>query len=221
MSYIVIENYTKKIKNNVILDSINLTLEKNKIYGFVGINGSGKTMLFRAISGLISPTSGKIIVNCSEVGNGKHPPKTGLLIENANMWCDLSAFDNLKLLNSLSKNQISYQKIKELLSEFGLDPESKKPFKAFSLGMKQKLRIAQIFMGNPELMLMDEPTNALDKESANYLKQRILKAKKEGATILLASHSNEDINFLCDEIIYMKEGKISGREKVEHYDKNA
>ena len=221
MSYIIIDNYTKKIKDNIILDNINLSLEKNKVYGFVGINGSGKTMLFRAVSGLISPTSGKIIVDGISIGNGNHPQNMGLLLENANLWNNLSAFENLKLLNCLSKKQVSHQKIKETIADFGLDPESKKTFKAFSLGMKQKLRIAQLFMNTPTLMIMDEPTNALDEESSDYLKTRILKAKEDGSTILIASHSSQDIHMLCDEIIYMKDGTISKREKVEHDDKNS
>ncbi len=221
MSYIEISNYTKKIKDNIVLNEINLSLDKNKIYGFVGINGSGKTMLFRAISGLITPTTGSVYVDGIKVGNGKHPKNVGLLIENANLWMELSAFENLDLLNSLSSTQVSRNEINNLISEFGLDPKSKKAFKAFSLGMKQKLRIAQAFMGNPELMLLDEPTNALDEESAEYFKKRLLKAKNNGATILIASHSSEDINRLCDEIVYMKDGKIIDKERVDKNEKNA
>lgn len=216
MSYIKIENYTKKIKDNVVLDDISLSLDKNKIYGFVGINGSGKTMLLRAISGLITPSAGKITVDNVAVGNGNHPKSVGLLIENANLWEELSAFENLKVLNSMSKIKVSDEEIKKLISDFGLDPESKKPFKAFSLGMKQKLRIAQVFMGAPELVILDEPTNALDEKSTEYLRQYILKEKERGKTVLLASHSRYDIEMLCDEIIYMESGKVTKQEKVMH-----
>lgn len=214
MSYIKIENCTKKIKDNIILDNINLSIDKNKIYGFVGINGSGKTMLFRAIAGLISSTSGKITVNDVIVGNGKHPKSLGLLIENANLWDELSAYENLKILNTISEKQISDKEIKALLFTFDLDADSKKSFKAFSLGMKQKLRLAQAFMSSPELIILDEPTNALDEESVNNLRQQIFNAKDKGSTILLASHSSTDISILCDEIIYMDCGKIIRQEKV-------
>lgn len=216
MSYIIIENLTKEIKGNIILDNIDLDLDKNKIYGFVGINGSGKTMLFRAVAGLLNPTSGQVTVDTIKVGNGKHPNSIGLLIENANLWGDLSAYENLKILNSMSKKQISNNEIKMLIADFGLDPKSKKSFNAFSLGMKQKLRLAQAFMGDPELIILDEPANALDEKSVENLRKRILSEKEKGHTVLLASHSKTDIDILCDEIIYMDSGKVTKREKVTH-----
>ncbi len=214
MSYIKINNYTKRIKGSVILDCINLELDKGKIYGFVGINGSGKTMLFRAISGLISPEIGEIFVAEKKVGEGKHPESIGLLIENADLWMNLSALENLKILNGMSRKQISVEEIKKLISKFGLDPNSKKKFKTFSLGMKQKLRLAQAFMAEPELIILDEPTNALDEESVLILRNEILKQKENGTTFILASHSRTEIEALCDEIIYMKSGKIVKQEKV-------
>lgn len=216
MSYIEIENYTKNIKDNVILDNINLKLDKNKIFGFVGINGSGKTMLLRAVAGLITATSGRITVDGVEVGNGNHPESIGLLIENADLWHELSAFENLDILNSISRNKISKKEIKQLISDFGLDPESKKTFKAFSLGMKQKLRIAQAFMGNPDLLVLDEPTNALDEKSVANLRQCILDMKAQGKTVLLASHSSVDIEMLCDEIIFMDMGRVTEQRQVAH-----
>lgn len=214
MSYIKIENLTKEINENLILDDISLSLDKGKIYGFVGINGSGKTMLFRAVAGLLNPTSGQVTVDNIKVGNGIHPRSIGLLIENANLWGELSAFENLKILNAMSEKQISDDEIKKLIEDFGLDPKSKKHFKAFSLGMKQKLRLAQVFMGDPELIILDEPANALDEKSVENLRKRILSEKSKGHTVLLASHSKVDIDILCDEIIYMDLGKITKREKV-------
>ena len=122
--------------------------------------------------------------------------------------------ENMKILNRLSTNTISDEKIEEILTYFGLDPKSKKPYKAFSLGMKQKLRISQAFMGEPELIILDEPTNALDENSIIKLREYIIDKKKKGATILLASHSRTEIELLCDEIIFMDEGKITKLEKV-------
>lgn len=214
MSYINIEHFNKTIKKNTILDDINLSLSKGMIYGFVGINGSGKTMLFRAISGLISATSGSITIDGIKIGNGVHPKNVGLIIENADLWGNLSSFENLNILNTMSDNTISKKEIKELISEFGLDPESKKSYNAFSLGMKQKLRLAQAFMGNPELLILDEPTNALDEKSIEKLRILIAQQKENGTTILLASHSSEDIHMLCDKIIYMENGKITKIEEV-------
>ena len=215
MSYIKIENYTKKIKKNIVLNCISLNLEKNKIYGFVGINGSGKTMLFRAISGLIKPTSGTVVVDNIEIKNGPHPENLGLLIENADFWNELSAFENLNVLNHMSKSKLSKEEIFLLIDEFGLDSKSEKPYSAFSLGMKQKLRLIQAFMNNPDLIILDEPTNALDEKSILNLRKRILKEKSNGKTILIASHSKEEIQELCDEIIFIESGKIKDIIKVE------
>lgn len=214
MSYITLENISKKIKDNLVLSDINLSLEKNQIYGFVGINGSGKTMLMRVIAGLISCDTGSVTVDGVKLEKGDHPKSTGLLIENADLWSDLTAMENMKILNQLSANKVSKEKIEEILSYFGLDPKSKKPYKAFSLGMKQKLRISQAFMGDPELIILDEPTNALDEGSVVKLREYILEKKKSGATILLASHSSVEIELLCDEIVYMFEGKITEQKKV-------
>lgn len=214
MSYITIENMSKKIKDNLVLNDINLSLDKNKIYGFVGINGSGKTMLMRVIAGLISCDTGSVTVDGVKIEKGLHPKRTGLLIENADLWSDLSAMENMKILNRLSVNKASDKEIEEILSYFGLDPKSKKPYKAFSLGMKQKLRISQAFMGEPELLILDEPTNALDENSVVKLRKYILDKKQKGATVLLSSHSSVEIELLCDEVIYMFEGKITERKKV-------
>lgn len=214
MSYITIENMSKKIKGNLILDNINLSIEKNKIYGFVGINGSGKTMLMRVISGLISCDTGSVSVDGVKITKGTRPKRTGLLIENADLWPDLTAMENMKILNQLSVNKISNKEIEKILSYFDLDPKSKKPYKAFSLGMKQKLRISQAFMGEPELIILDEPTNALDESSVQKLREYILDKKRNGATILLSSHSSIEIELLCDEVIYMADGKITEQKKV-------
>ncbi|MGN0529975.1 MAG: ABC transporter ATP-binding protein [Eubacterium sp.] len=214
MSYIEINHFTKIIKKNTILSDISLNLEKGRAYGFLGINGSGKTMLFRSICGLMNATEGSISVDSITVGNGIHPKNTGLLLENADLWNELSAFENLNILNTMSNKKISKEEIKNIIADFGLDPESKKPFKSFSLGMKQKLRLAQAFMGEPELLILDEPTNALDEESKKHLTDRLLEEKKKGTTILLASHIKEDIQAVCDTIICLKNGEIEKTEDI-------
>lgn len=215
MSYIEIEHYTKYIKKNIILNDINLSLEKNKIYGLVGINGSGKTMLLRAIAGMITPTSGRLTVDGIAVENGNHPSSVGIVIENADLWGDMTAFVNLDVLNDISENKVSRDRIKSTIARFGLDPNSDKPYKAFSLGMKQKLRIAQAFMAENDLLILDEPTNALDEKSIALLRSEILLEKKRGATVVLASHSKVDIDILCDEIIYLENGMIKECERVD------
>lgn len=214
MSYIEINHFTKIIKKNTILSDISLNLEKGRAYGFLGINGSGKTMLFRSICGLMNATEGSIRVDSITVGNGIHPKNTGLLLENADLWNELSAFENLNILNTMSDKKISKEEIKNIIADFSLDPESKKPFKSFSLGMKQKLRLAQAFMGEPELLILDEPTNALDEESKKHLTDRLLEEKKKGTTILLASHIKEDIQAVCDTIICLKNGEIEKTEDI-------
>lgn len=215
MSYIEIKNLTKIINGNVILDDVTLSLEKNKIYGFVGINGSGKTMLLRAIAGLITANEGTVIVDNMKIGKGIHPESVGLLIENADLWSDLTALENLKILNKMSRKCVSDEALVSMLEKVGLESKKTKIYKAFSLGMKQKLRIAQAFLGEPDLLILDEPNNALDEKSVENLRNMILESKEKGSTVLLASHSNADIEILCDEIIFIESGKIKEIRKAE------
>lgn len=208
MSFIEIRNYTKKINNNFVLDNINLSLDKGKIYGLVGENGSGKTMLLRAVCGLISPTEGDVFVDGKKVGNGVYPDSVGLVIENVFLFEYMSAFKNLKMLNGISKNKITDAEIKEWIKRFGLDPDDKRSLKKYSLGMCQKVSLIQAFMNKPELIILDEPTNALDEKSVLFLKQLIKDFKNRNITFVVASHDRETINDICDEIIEMRGGKI-------------
>lgn len=213
MSYISVNALTKVLQGKKVLYNINLELEKGKIYGFVGKNGSGKTMLFRAICGLIQPTSGTVSLNGQLLGKSiRFLPNTGLLIENIGLWDDLSAYDNLKILNEISSKKISSREIKDVIKKFGLDPDDKKPFKKFSLGMKQRLCLAQAFMGNPEILILDEPTNALDKTGVQEVETCLLEEKEKGRTVLVASHDEKYIKNICDKIFYMYEGKLSSEE---------
>lgn len=209
MSYITINNYTKRINKFPVLDNINLSFERGKIYALVGSNGSGKTMLIRAISGLITADSGSIFVDGIEVGNGVYPKNLGLLIENITMFEYLSAFDNLKMLNDISANKISENEIKRWLETFELDSSDKRIIKKYSLGMRHKVSIIQAFMNNPDLIILDEPTNSLDEKSIQVLFNIIKKVNKEyGTTFIIASHDKDCIENISDEIIEMRGGKI-------------
>ncbi|MCI6254173.1 ABC transporter ATP-binding protein [Eubacterium coprostanoligenes] len=209
MPYINIENYTKKINKLPVLDNINLKLSEGRIYALIGSNGSGKTMLIRAVSGLITPDSGKAFVNGLEIGNGVYPESLGLLIENITMFEYLSAFENLKMLNSISVNRISDFEIKEWLETFELNSNDKRTIKKYSLGMRQKVSIIQAFMNKPDLIILDEPTNSLDEHSIQILFDTIKKInEKYGTTFIIASHDNNCIENISDEIIEMRCGKI-------------
>lgn len=209
MGYIAINNYTKKIKKRTVLDNINLTFDKGKIYGLVGKNGCGKTMLLRGICGFITASQGEIIINNIKVGNGKFAPSFGTVIENTELYNNLTAFENLSLLSSFSKNRVDKEVINYWIKRFGLEPTSKKKYGEFSLGMRQRLSLAQAFMERPELIVLDEPTNALDEKGIKEFHEIALEAKNNGATIIIASHSKEDIDILCDKIFCMENGKIT------------
>lgn len=209
MGYIAINNYTKKIKKRTVLENINLTFDKGKIYGLVGKNGCGKTMLLRGICGFITASQGEIIINNIKVGNGKFAPSFGTVIENTELYNNLTAFENLSLLSSFSKNRVDKEVINYWIKRFGLEPTSKKKYGEFSLGMRQRLSLAQAFMERPELIVLDEPTNALDEKGIKEFHEIALEAKNDGATIIIASHSKEDIDILCDKIFCMENGKIT------------
>lgn len=209
MVAIEIANAQKTIKGNSILNNINLSLEEGKIYGFWGKNASGKTMLFRAISGLITLDSGYIKAFDKVIGEDiEYPDSMGLIIENISLWNEYTGFDNLKLLSTIQK-KINNSDIEKILIRVGLDPKDKRKYKKYSLGMKQKLSIAQAIMEKPKLIILDEPTNALDEESCNNIRKILLEEKERGATILIASHNRDDINLLCDIIFKVDNGKVS------------
>ncbi len=207
-SIIKLEHYTKIIKENTILNDITLELKSGKIYAFVGHNGSGKSMLFKAICGFIKPTSGKVKVRNKVISKDIcFPEKIGILIETVGLLPNLTAFENLKILASI-QNEITDNDIKDTLSMVGLDPENKKPIKKYSLGMKQKVGIAQAIMEKPEIIILDEPMNGLDLESVNNIRNIILDLKAKGNTILLASHNESDIDILADEIFQLNNGVL-------------
>ncbi len=213
--YIEIHNAKKTIRNKVILNNINLDLEKGNIYGLIGHNGSGKTMLLRAISGLITLDSGYIKIDNTLVELNKPlPVKVGILIENIEFYDDLTGFENLKFLSSIN-NEISDDVINTYLNKFDLLKEKNKKAKEYSLGMMQKLAIIQAIMEDQSLILLDEPTNGLDRNSLEIFNEQIKELKDKGKTIILVSHNDSEIKELCDEIIEISDGVITKRWKME------
>ena len=208
MSEIIIENLSKTIKNNKILDNVNLTFESGHVYGLVGRNGSGKTMLLRAICGLIFPDSGKVIIDGKQLHKDiSFPESCGIIIENTDLLPNFSAFDNLKMLTEI-KNTANDNMIKSAIKSVGLDPDSKKKVKTFSLGMKQRLSIAQALFEDPDILLLDEPTNALDEDGVNDVRRILLEQKKKNKLIIIASHNKEDISLLSDTVISVSNGRF-------------
>ena len=188
--------------------TISLNQEKRQHLMITGKNGSGKTMLMRAVSGLIRPTSGKIVIDGEELGKDiSFPRSIGVLIENPSFLPGETGYRNLKMLADIGKG-LSEQEIKTTLAEVGLDPEDKKAYKKYSLGMKQKLGIAAAIMEHPDIIILDEPINALDQESVEAVKKLIIRERDRGAVIILACHDAEELEYLADEIVPIQEGKI-------------
>lgn len=206
--YIKITNLTKTIKDNTVLSCINLTLEMGKIYGFSGKNGSGKTMLFRSICGLIKPSEGRVIINGKDLNKDmSFPESVGVLIEYPGFLPSLTGYENLKYLADINKT-IKKEDIEAVLEKVGLNKDDKRTFKKYSLGMKQRLGIAQAIMENPELIILDEPTNALDIDGVKLVNELILDLKRQGKLILIASHDKEVLESITDEIYTIDGGKI-------------
>ncbi len=205
---VVFKNYNKLIKKKEILTDINLTFESGKIYGLHGHNGSGKTMLLRAICGLILPTSGSVTVDGKTVGKDiEFPDSVGVIIENMSLIPEYTGFKNLQLLAGIKK-KIGDSEIRDTLISVGLDPDDKRKVKEYSLGMKQKLNFAQAIMEKPELLLLDEPTNAMDVQTVEKVRSILVEMKEKGTLIIIASHNKEDLDALCDEFIDICDGKI-------------
>ncbi|HEY4554137.1 MAG TPA: ATP-binding cassette domain-containing protein [Bacillaceae bacterium] len=210
--YVIANQVSKTINKQHILTDINLELKKSSIYGFRGKNGSGKTMLFRALCGLILPTEGTVTIGGVVLGKeASFPESVGVLIEYPGFLHGYTGFKNLKMLASLN-NRINDDQIRDTIRLVGLYPDDKRKYKKYSLGMKQRLGLAQAIMEKPELIILDEPTNALDSEGIEKLKQLLLNLKAEGKCILIASHDKEELEYLSDEIFMMENGKI-----IDHY----
>ena len=205
---IEIRDLNKKIGKNQILDNISVTLISGKVYGLSGTNGSGKTMLMRALCGLIRPSSGEIRIDNQILGKDiSFPPSVGALIEAPSFIPKYTGFKNLKILAAI-KNKINNQDIRNTLIQVGLDPEDRRAYRKYSLGMKQRLGIACAVMENPNLILLDEPFNALDECGTKLIHGLLNSLKENGALIVLAAHDKTELESLSDEILIMSEGRV-------------
>lgn len=210
---LVAKSITKTIRGKVILDNISLSLVPGTVYGFVGRNGSGKTMLFRALSGLMTVSSGSVFWNDKELHKEFAVlPNMGIVLENVGLYPEMTGIENLQYLAQL-KGTIGLEEIKTALVRVGLYPEDKRTYRKYSLGMKQRLAIAQAIMEKPDVIMLDEPTNGLDEDGVKQIRELILDEKKRGALILLASHNKEDISLLADHLYRIEAGAIIDQEE--------
>lgn len=205
---IEVSNVTLKTKEYTILDNVSIKADKGEIVGLVGGNGSGKTMLMKCICGFLSSFSGQIIVGGKEIGKEiDFPENVGILIETPGFIPYYSGFKNLKILADL-RGRITEEDIKSYMKMVGLDPELKRAVRKYSLGMRQRLGLAQALMEQPELIILDEPFNGLDKDMVLHIRKVLLEEKEKGTTILLSSHNSDDIELLCDRQYHLDAGKI-------------
>lgn len=196
------------LQKNEILKDISVHFERGIIHGLIGRNGSGKTMLMKCICGFVKPTSGEIIVDGKRIGKDCDFPKNaGIIIETPGFIPYYSGYKNLKLLADL-RGKISRDDIRKTMEQVGLDPDLKRHVRKYSLGMRQRLGLAQAIMENPDLLILDEPMNGLDKDGVADMRKYLLDLKEQGKTILIASHSAEDIEVLCDTVYEMDKGKM-------------
>jgi len=209
MDIIRVVEATKKYKDATVLSGVTVSFESGKIHGIVGRNGSGKTMLFKCICGFVPLTSGQIFVNDAQIRKDVDIPKdVGIIIEAPGFLPNYSAYGNLKLLSDI-KRTIGRRKIKDTISLVGLDPDDRKRVGKFSMGMRQRLGIAQALMESPSLLILDEPFSGLDKHGVREMRELFLSLREQGKTILLATHNSEDISLLCDTVCEMDGGTLT------------
>ena len=203
---IEVQNVVKRFRDQVVLKNVSISFEKGKIHGNVGRNGSGKTVLFKCICGLMHPEEGVILVNGKRVGRDVDMPEDiGAIIEAPGFLPNYSGYKNLRFLANI-RRKIGKEEILNVLKTVGLDPESRKHVGKYSLGMRQRLGIAQAIMEDPEILILDEPMNGLDNACVQDIRALLLELKAQGKTILLASHNHEDIAALCDTLHEMDGG---------------
>ena len=210
MDYVIkVRNVTKKFKEATALKDVTVSFERGKIYGIIGRNGSGKTVLFKCVCGLLAVSEGEITVLGQTIGDGLRVPKgVGAVIETPGFLPNASGYRNLIYLASLS-GKPDRQKIRDVIAMVGLDPDSRKHVGKYSMGMRQRLGLAQAIMDDPELLILDEPMNGLDNQGTKQMRQLLIDFRSQGKTIILASHSQEDISTLCDVVYQMDAGVLS------------
>lgn len=206
---IIVKSATKYIKKALILDDVNIQLTGGKIYGLKGPNGSGKTMLMRLLSGLIRPTSGEVWIDGKKLGKDMDfPESVGLLIENPAFLPNYTGYENLELLAQI-RGKIGAEQICQSLMEVGLDPHDPRRYRKYSLGMKQRLGIAAAIMEKPDLLIVDEPTNALDDSGVEQICTILRRERERGALVVIACHDSILLQTLSDEIYKIYEGKVT------------
>ena len=206
---IEVKNVGLILQKNEILKDISVHFERGKIHGLIGRNGSGKTMLMKCICGFVKPTAGEILVDGKRIGKDcDFPQNAGIIIETPGVIPYYSGYKNLKLLADL-RGKISREDIRKTMEKVGLNPDLKRHVRKYSLGMRQRLGLAQAIMENPDLLVLDEPMNGLDKDGVADMRQYLLDLKSQGKTILIASHSAEDIDILCDTVCEMDKGRLT------------
>lgn len=206
---IEVQNVNKSFGEEHVLKNVSHCFEHGKIHGIVGNNGSGKTVLMKCICGFLKPDSGSIFVNHKQVGKDTDfPEDIGIIIETPGFLPHLSGTQNLKILASLQK-RANIHTIRSVLAQVGLDPDMKKPVGKYSLGMRQRLGLAQALMEDPSLLILDEPLNGLDKYGVVHIRNVIKELRKEGKTVILASHNQVDIDELCDTVCEMDAGVLT------------
>lgn len=213
--YIVFDQVSKGFGQETVLQDVSFQLEQGQIYGILGRNGAGKTVILKLLAGLLRPDGGRIFLNGQEMSqSNRFCPSAGVLIETPGFIPHYSGLKNLKVLNDLSSKRVSVKQLRAVMNLVGLDAKSPKPVKAYSLGMTQKLGLAQALMAEPDLLILDEPMNGLDDASVVQMRTLLLDCKAKGTTIFLASHNQEDIATLCDGLFRVREGQVVACEQV-------
>lgn len=211
MNAIELHEISKKFKETDVLNDVSMELEEGKVYGFEGRNGAGKSVLLKLICGLMIPSQGEIVVQGKNLKGGEFAEDVGVWLDKTGFLPRLSGFNNLKSI-AIIKNMISDERIKSCMEMVGLDPSSKKNVGKYSLGMKQRLGIAQAIMEEPKLLLLDEPMNGLDVSGIKEMRALLKNYNRQReATILIASHSKEDLEELCDKVFHIEAGQIQER----------
>ena len=206
---IEIKNVSKTFQKQEVLKNVNMELEEGKIYGFIGPNGSGKSVLLKIICGFYEPTTGEVLFDgVNIIKNNTFPPDTRALIEKPNFLPDLTGRENLELLANIQR-KIGLKEIDETLEKVGLAQDKDKLYHKYSLGMKQKLGIAQVLMEDPKIMILDEAFNGLDEKSSKNIRKQLLAEKEKKKIIILATHIKDDVSILCDEVYRFNDGVVT------------